>query len=223
MKRLFFLFLFITRCLCIADVKVWQCDLQIVELPFIDNENVTAIELPSDLIISPGYYTFKNKKFMVEKGCLRVSDIPYKNEQRLIWNGNLYSFLSGLTWMHTHGYRDVDKNYQQSLEICKKDKLFKVCGGISIFAKKLLENLDIPTRLICFLTLQPWNSYDNGHSCIEVFWDGKWQLFDIDLKQVITINDEIITHIPLVQEVFFLEFYATKNVAMLSYECSYQC
>lgn len=72
----------------------------------------------------------------------------------------------------------------------KKDKLIKTCGGISLFTKKLLENLGIPTRLILFLTLQPWNNYDNGHTCIEVFWENEWKLIDIDLKQTIKVNNQ---------------------------------
>ena len=45
-----------------------------------------------------------------------------------------------------------------------------------------MSRYNIRARFVLTLTLDPWNSYDNGHSMIEVYREDlkKWVLYDVD-------------------------------------------
>ena len=61
-------------------------------------------------------------------------------------------------------------------------KVFITCGTISAWAVDILSRNNVRARFVLTLTLDPWNSYDNGHSMIEVYREDlkKWVLYDVD-------------------------------------------
>lgn len=96
--------------------------------------------------------------------------------------------VSYIAKMHEHGYGDNSKSFEESLKISKQRKLQMTCTAICNFTINLCNRLGIKTRLILLLTLDEWNSYNNGHSLVEIFNDGKWKLWDIDLKNYFTLK-----------------------------------
>lgn len=126
------------------------------------------------LIVSDGNYN---------DGIYRLYDVPKTNEQRILYNGNVNELMHSLTWMHVHGYKDDWKNFGNQLEIAKSRRLSMSCGSITLFALHLCETLSIPARFVLLLTLEEWNTYNNGHSLLEVYHDGKWKLWDIDQRR----------------------------------------
>lgn len=92
--------------------------------------------------------------------------------------------VSHIASRHFHGFKDNSMSYESINNVMKIPKLEMSCGEISNFTVKYLQQKGIEARFIMTLTLDEWNSYNNGHSMVEV-WDGnQWVLWDIDLKNV---------------------------------------
>lgn len=117
----------------------------------------------------------------------------HKNISRnfIIFNNNVKSLLSSLSWLHVHGYLD-DKyalNTNKMINKLKTKKLSLTCMGISYFAYNILQNYNINSRIVQFSTAEDWNTYNNGHTLLEVKINKQWILFDIDMNRVFKLNN----------------------------------
>lgn len=83
---------------------------------------------------------------------------------------------------HIHSTHYDYLAYENAKKMIVRHKLKMTCGSICHFAERYLREKGIQCRFILTLTLEEWNDYNNGHSMIEVFEDGKWKLWDIDQK-----------------------------------------
>jgi hypothetical protein len=102
----------------------------------------------------------------------------------LLSNDIAYQEINHIASRHFHGFKDDSLPYETIMKAVKVPKLEMTCGAISNFAEKYLRENGFKTRFVMTLTLDEWNSYNNGHSMIEI-WDGnRWTLWDLDLKNV---------------------------------------
>ena len=142
--------------------------------------------LPSSLVIAPGRYAFHGKTYDLQKQGLYRFICPFKeNQQRIVYDangGNVEALLSGLAWCVSHGNSDNSKSQEALTQKATTAKLFITCGNISQWALQILQSYKIRARPADTLTLDEWNSYDNGHSMIEVYREDlkKWVLYDLD-------------------------------------------
>ena len=139
--------------------------------------------LPDKLIINPDYYSWRGSVYNLNfEGVYRFVKVNEYQEQHIVYKSNLYNLLSSLAVIHTHGkahdFLDIDELTLKAI----KNKLSLTCGHISLWLKNILKSLGIKVRLVAVLTLDKWNSFDNGHTMIEVYDRilKKWVLFDID-------------------------------------------
>lgn len=140
-------------------------------------------ELPESLIIPPGKYIFYNREYKLEREGLYRFVYPRKeNKQRIVFVGNLDSLLSAIAWIHSHGNSDNNKSFTEISNKALHSKIFLTCGRISSWAQKLLENNGVKVRIVSTLTLDSWNTYNNGHTLIEIWRNdyGKWVAYDLD-------------------------------------------
>lgn len=157
-----------------------------------DEKILHAQPLPDSLIISAGDYFFSDKAYQLEdEGLYRFINPDSGNQQRIVYHENIDALLSALAWIYTHGNSDNSKSPVEIYEKAKHTKIFATCGGISKFIKTLLEDQGIKSRVVSTLTLEEWNTFDNGHTMIEVFREDydKWVLYDLD-NNVYFVNDE---------------------------------
>ena len=151
-----------------------------------------AAPLPSSLVIAPGRYAFAGNTYNVrEQGLYRFCHPHKENQQRIVYdarNGNVEALVSGLAWTATHGNSDDGKPKEALTRKATTTKLFITCGTISEWALDILSRNKIRARFVLTLTLDPWNSYDNGHSMIEVYREDltKWVLYDVDKNTYFT-------------------------------------
>ena len=144
---------------------------------------IEASELPESLVIPPGHYWFSGRIYeCFEEGLVRFSNPWVKNEQRIVYDGNLLAVISGFAWIQSHGYSDGGKPQAMLTEEATYRKLSMACGHVSAWAAQILSDFGIPAHVIAAKTLEPPNGYNDGHVMIEVFNDdwGKWVLYDID-------------------------------------------
>jgi hypothetical protein len=148
--------------------------------------------LPLSLVIAPGRYAFYGKTYDLQKQGLYRFVCPFKeNQQRIVYeahSGDVEALLSGLAWCVSHGSSDNSKYGEALTQKATTGKLFITCGNISQWALSILPAYKIRTRAADSLTLDEWNSYDNGHSMIEVYREDlkKWVLYDLDANMCFT-------------------------------------
>lgn len=139
--------------------------------------------LPNQLLIQPGVYDFSDKSYTLNKEGLYRFLLPGReNAQRIVYEKDLDLLLSAISWIVSHGNLDNKKSNAELTHKALCSKLLITCGKISGWTHYLLNNLNIRSRLVAGMTLDHWNSYNNGHSLIEVWrnkWN-KWVLYDLD-------------------------------------------
>lgn len=142
-----------------------------------------SVNLPPSLIILPGKFNFHGISYELKKEGLYRFVYPGKeNQQRIVYEKNVDALLSSIAWIYAHGNSDDEKSYSEINAKALHSKIFATCGSISEWTCRLLESTGIRCRIISTLTLEPWNSYDNGHIMIEVYRKdyNKWVVYDLD-------------------------------------------
>ena len=89
-----------------------------------------------------------------------------------------------------HGNADDGRSFSNNIKSLSRRNLRLTCGSISAFARDILTHFDVKSRIVSTLTLEAWNTYDNGHTLIEVFIPDldRWILVDLDLKKLFWID-----------------------------------
>jgi|CXWL01.1.fsa_nt_gi hypothetical protein len=142
-----------------------------------------SVELPNSVIINPGIFKFYGKIYDLKKEGLYRFVYPEKeNQQRIVYQNNIDALLSSIAWIYSHGNSDDDKKYSEINKKILHSKIFATCGSISEWTQKILQENGIKSRIVSSLTLDQWNSYDNGHILIEVYRKkyNKWVVYDLD-------------------------------------------
>ena len=149
-----------------------------------DKLNLNSKQIPDKLVIPSGTYIYYGNTYnLVDEGLYRFILPLEKNEQRIVFDGkNINSLMSAVAWIYSHGNSDNSKNIEELNFKALNSKIFGTCGTISIWIEDLLESNDIKSRVVQTLTLDDWNTYDNGHTMIEVYHVDlqKWILYDLD-------------------------------------------
>ena len=141
--------------------------------------------LPRKLIIPPGFYRFQGQSFaLTREGMYRFRLPPEGNQQRVVYQKDVVSLLSAISWMTTHGSVDNPRSHRELRQWAQKRKLIVTCGRVAQFGHELLRSLGVPSRVVSTRTLEKLNTYDNGHVLLEVFLDGKWTLVDLDVNKM---------------------------------------
>ena len=183
-----------------------------------ESQSKKGKNLPAQLIISKGKYMFSNKIYDLDKeGLYRFIHPGVTNEQRIVFENNLDSLLSSIAWIHSHGNKDDKKNYTDVLKKARNSKIFATCGSVSEWTVRFLKERGFRVRVVAVLTLDDWNSYDNGHILIEVFKEElkKWVVYDIDNDAYFTKDGNPLSLIEFTKQVrddkYDINFIAKKN------------
>jgi hypothetical protein len=145
--------------------------------------NRPSIPIPGQLVITPGTYAFAGGSYDLQREGLYRFVFPDKtNLQRIVYETDIDSFLSAISWTHSHGNSDDQKSMQELTEKALHSKLLITCSTVSLWAESLLTSRGIKARRVGAVTLDEWNSYDDGHDLVEI-WRNKWHkwvLYDLD-------------------------------------------
>jgi hypothetical protein len=155
----------------------------------------SAIALPDVLVIPPGTYSFAGNTYAVmDEGLYRFVVPGEGNLQRIVYKNSLNAFLSSISWIVSHGNIDDKKSVTELSRKALSEKLFITCGTVSKWAQALLHSIGIKSRLVGGITVDTWNTYDNGHLLIEVWQDewNKWVVVDLDNNSYfLSIDSEV--------------------------------
>jgi hypothetical protein len=148
-------------------------------------------KLPDTLIIPPGTYQFRGRAFSLDKeGLVRFLEVNEELQQRIVYEKDPHALLSGIAWIVSHGRPDGGKSAKEKAEAAKTRKLLMTCGSVSGWAVSVLREHGCQARGVSSITLENWNTYDNGHAMLELFWKdpGKWVLYDVTANAYFTFE-----------------------------------
>ena len=163
------------------------------KISILQSSNKSSIQnIPSELVISSGVYTiYENVYELQNEGLYRFIFPGIENSQRIVYDGkNVENLLSAVSWVYTHGNSDSGKSFNELTQKAMHSKVFGICNTISAWLLQTLHNQNISARLVQTITLDDWNTYDNGHTMIEVYRDDleKWVLYDLDNNAFFSSN-----------------------------------
>jgi hypothetical protein len=137
--------------------------------------------LPSSAVtMLPGNYLFAGSGYdCTAPGLYRFLSGDTINS-RIVWDGDIYNFLSAVSWHHMHGIEDEALTGQYLANEGMTHKWRLRCGYITAFLVWMLPYLGFTVRQVNLLSLQtPPNGIDDGHVALEVTHGGKWKLWDV--------------------------------------------
>jgi hypothetical protein len=185
---------------------------------FKSNANLTvqSASLPDELIIKPGSYEFDGKVYdLTKEGLYRFIKPGQYNYQRIVFQNNVHTLMSGFAWMHIHGNRHNSLTEEELNKLALSDKVSATCGKISLWTKYNLDKLGIKSRRVAGLTLDEWNGYDNSHTLLEVYRKdlSKWVIYDLDNNLFFEIDSKPLSFIEFNEAVLNNKLYTLKNLA----------
>ena len=148
--------------------------------------------IPSKLVIPTGIYSiYGNVYDLQNEGLYRFIFPGIENSQRIVYDGkNIENLLSAISWIYSHGNSDSGKSFDELNQKAMHSKIFGICTTISSWILETLQGQSVTSRLVQTITLDEWNTYDNGHTMIEVYRDDleKWVVYDLDNNAFFTYN-----------------------------------
>ena len=139
-----------------------------------------AQELPQTLVIPPGVYRWQGRNYeLTKEGLYRFLYPPKDTQQRIVFQKDTLAAVSALCWLHSHGYREDRKGYDDLKKRALTGKLIMTCGPFSNFSRKLLTEIGVRARAVNSMALTR-NGFDDGHVLVEVALEGRWVLIDVD-------------------------------------------
>ena len=157
----------------------------------IEATSLQAKPLPDSLLIEPGIYSVDGKTYQIEEGLFRLIRINAPDEQRISHRSNVPALLASITWLKSHGGSDDHLSLADLAKDATERKLVLTCGRISQLAQAILKEAGVESRIVTTLALGELNSYDNGHTMLEVKVDGKWLLYDLDNNVIFERNGQL--------------------------------
>ncbi len=204
------------------DIPHGYCikDNQTTTLDLLDAKENTP-NLPDTLVISPGLYKVYGKEVNLSEGLCRIIFPQHSNQQRIVYDSDVKGLLSSIAWVVSHGTKDSFRPIDAWEKKAKAEKLSITCGEIVTLAAKILADFGIQSRLVTTLTLDQWNTYDNGHTLLEVKLDNVWQLYDLDHNAKLTnLNNNPLTILSFADHVkdnsYKIDLIATDSIVDVS-------
>lgn len=139
--------------------------------------------LPDTLIVKCGNYkVFDNIYSLNKNGLYRFIQLCGNSRQVIVYEGDVDDLMSALSWITVHGNDDNALSLKEKYYKALHQKLVINCGHVALWASAILCEEGIKNRIVTTLTLDEWNSYDNGHTMLEVYKEniGQWAVYDID-------------------------------------------
>lgn len=157
-------------------------------------------ELPL-IVQGPLKVEFAGKTYHIEQEGLYRFAIITRSLRNLIMvraKDSVMPILKALSFLHIHGNRDAFFSLEERKKlVLSRYWISLTCGDIAILTSEILSDAGFKSRLVSALTLEEWNTYNNGHALLEVYFPSvsKWVLVDIDMGYVFLDENKLIDSI----------------------------
>lgn len=103
----------------------------------------------------------------------------------------IYGWVSAICWMHIHGTGDEGNTGLGLANWMKLHSARLRCGYITDFMSYIMPQVGVSTQRIQWLTTGPLNGYDDGHICPQLYFGGKWRMFDMSNGRYFTDSNGV--------------------------------
>lgn len=178
---------------------------EIVNSKFIDRPRyfIRKIDENGMVVITEGergdaYRYFSSTVGLIVSGGedLVVSKFDGKTtERKIVYNPDGDEFPIGLLKLLSslvkHGAADNSKPHGDRILSLGKRSLSMTCNAVTDLAITILNDIGVRSRIVTTLALGEWNSYDNGHTFLEVYAPKlkKWVAIDLDAKVIFSTRE----------------------------------
>jgi hypothetical protein len=157
--------------------------------------NAPMINWSPKLVFSPGYYNHNGLVYdLTQPGLYRLLTPMVNSTHMVIYDGDVVSLLSALSWLTVFG--DSDNQGESELESDWLDRVMTqlrtskarmLCQNTcTLIKKRVLDPLAIHSRMVHFLTMGTPNNVVDGHVALEVTINGQPTLVDIHNNNLFT-------------------------------------
>jgi hypothetical protein len=164
----------------------------------------SAAALPNTLIIPKGKYSYGGYSVNLTEEGLYKFEFPIAGfQQRIVFDTNIVTLMSCISQITVHGGDDDNLTLVEKSSKALTSILTVTCGSNADWAIYLLQNLGLQIRETLGLTLDTWNTGNNGHTTTEVFMKqyNKWVFFDLDNGVWINANNTPLCYLEVVNDV----------------------
>ena len=142
-------------------------------------------DLPSELMIPSGWYSICGWTYDCSLPGVYRFTMPQKwNEQRVVAASDGFRTALFLTLLFVRGNRDNGRSVDDRKRRAMRGLLVNTCGPAAVLVSDLLRESGFDCRVVSTHTTMELNSYNNGHTMLEVrdAGTGRYRLIDVDRK-----------------------------------------
>ncbi|MCM8815380.1 MAG: hypothetical protein NC937_04415 [Candidatus Omnitrophica bacterium] len=153
------------------------------------------------VVKGPLMVEFNGAVYRIEREGLYRFTIMTKSVRNLIMvidENSVMPILKALSLIQIHGNRDQNFSLEEKKNlVLSRYWISLTCGDIAALTQKILEDAGFKSRLVSALTTRSWNTYNNGHVLLEVFFPSLsgWVLTDIDMGYIFMQNGALVSAI----------------------------
>lgn len=166
----------------------------------------TAPPLKSEFVHPPGMFQVDGNTFHLNNdGIYRFYRLPDLSEQRIVCQNGLESLLRmvGYLWHYGNLHDSWHQDYVYHA-LCHRCVTLS-CGPLARLTCRLLAQCGWQARPVTLLTLQTWNSQDNGHTLVEIFHPEMqiWFLYDPSFHRLFSLKNKRLNALELCQSISY--------------------
>ena len=131
--------------------------------------NPAARKFNTEIIQNSGIYNVDGLTFDLSKdGLYRFYKLPQISEQRIICKNNFESASQILGYLFCYGNKDDRLSSEKMLKEVTNRTLSLGCKSQSEISQKILQELNVNSRIVACTSLEEWNGQDDGHTLLEI-------------------------------------------------------
>ncbi len=154
-------------------------------------------ELPL-IVKGPMKVEFGGRVYHIDReGLYRFTSITKSNRNLIMIKNrdSVMPILKALSLIQIHGNRDVCFSTEERKKlVLSRYWISLTCGDIAALTKEILSDAGFNSRIVSAMTAEQWNTYNNGHVLLEVFFPSLsgWVLVDIDMGYIFMHDGRVI-------------------------------
>ena len=155
-----------------------------------------AKALPGEFVIRPGRYLLGESAFALDRGGVyRLQDEAGRWRQRVVFDGSIIPFLSGLAWSTAHGGEDNDLPVEELCRIAMVRKPRLTCGYVANFGAFCLSGCGLKAHIVTALALEDSPIFGRSHNMLEFYApsEGKWILCDLSFNAMFASGGRLLS------------------------------
>ena len=141
--------------------------------------SVATHDLPSSLVVPPGLYQYRDSVWdMSSGGIYRFALDGYVVRQVVVPTYDPVKDCELVQSIHGYGTLDDGLASNRLLHMATSRRVWVTCSRAAQLVVAILRSCGHSSRVVMGMTLEDWNTFNNGHTVVEVKLPDGWKCFD---------------------------------------------